>query len=119
MDGKALSLLGCSGSIAAILSSATLASPDTKQTIPYPEVMNLETVPTFTYQGIVAQETTPNRLKLTKTRDRRGNTNLTARSQTVVELAIQRLGCDCLSCQNQIRTMMNGDNNLYSAIPLY
>ncbi len=100
MDGKALSLLGCSGSIAAILSSATLASPDTKQTIPYPEVMNLETVPTFTHQGIVAKSPLPSTQPHLFS-PRRGNANLTPRSQTVVELAIQRLGCDCLSCQTK------------------
>jgi hypothetical protein len=40
----------------AIVNSATVVSPDSRKTIPYPEVMNLESVPIFDGQGIVAQK---------------------------------------------------------------
>ncbi len=55
MNKAILSLLGCSSSIAAVLGTSTIASPDTAQTIPYPEVMNLRRVPVFDARGIVPQ----------------------------------------------------------------
>jgi hypothetical protein len=55
MNKIILSLLGCSGSIAGVLASGTIASPDTAKTIPYPEVMNLDRVPTFNERGIIPQ----------------------------------------------------------------
>lgn len=58
MNRAILSLLGCSGSIAGVLASGTIASPDTTKTIPYPEVMNLQRVPVFDARGIVPGSTT-------------------------------------------------------------
>jgi hypothetical protein len=55
MNKSLLSLLGCSGSITAILATATVASPDAAKTIPYPQVMNLKQVPKFNYKGIIPQ----------------------------------------------------------------
>jgi hypothetical protein len=53
MNKIILSLLGCSGSIAGVLATGTIASPDTAKTIPYPEVMNLDRVPLFDTHGII------------------------------------------------------------------
>jgi hypothetical protein len=53
MNKAILSLFSCSGSIAAVLATSTVASTDAAKTIPYPEVMNLSRVPTFDAQGIV------------------------------------------------------------------
>ncbi len=53
MNKTILSLVGCSGSIASILASATIANPDTAKTTPYPEVMNLTQVPRFNDRGII------------------------------------------------------------------
>jgi hypothetical protein len=55
MNKALLSFIGCSSSIAAILTTGTVASPDTAKTIPYPEVMNLNRVPIFNAKGIVPQ----------------------------------------------------------------
>jgi uncharacterized protein YcfJ len=55
MNKTVLSLVGCSGSIATVLASATLANPDTAKTTPYPEVMNLTRVPIFNDRGMVPQ----------------------------------------------------------------
>jgi hypothetical protein len=57
MNKAILSLLGCSTSIAAVLTTSTIANPDPVKTIPYPEVMNLKRVPIFDAQGIVPQTT--------------------------------------------------------------
>jgi hypothetical protein len=97
------SLLGCSGSLAVVLVSSTVASPDAKQTIPFPEVANLKKVPTFNYKGIRPQ---------TKIARRQSSTSdliqqtLDWRSKTPEEVAIDRFGCDCLVCQNRAREMM-------------
>lgn len=53
MHKVVLSLVGCSGSIVGVLATGTLANPDTTKTIPYPEVMNLQKVPTFDAHGMV------------------------------------------------------------------
>jgi hypothetical protein len=53
MNKAILSFLSCSGSIAAVLATSTVASTDAAKTIPYPEVMNLSRVPTFDAQGMV------------------------------------------------------------------
>jgi hypothetical protein len=58
MNRAILSLLGCSSSIAGVLASATISSPDPAKTIPYPEVMNLQRVPIFDARGIVPASTT-------------------------------------------------------------
>jgi hypothetical protein len=58
MNRAILSFLGCSGSIAGVLASGTIASPDTAKTIPYPEVMNLQQVPIFDAIGILPQPAT-------------------------------------------------------------
>ncbi len=55
MDKALLSFIGCSSTIIAILTTGTVASPDSAQTIPYPEVMNLKRVPIFNSKGIVPQ----------------------------------------------------------------
>jgi hypothetical protein len=54
MNKAILSLVGYSGSIAAVLGTATIANPDTAKIIPYPEVMNLSRVPRFNDLGMIA-----------------------------------------------------------------
>jgi hypothetical protein len=97
------SLLGCSGSLAIVLVTSNVASPDTKQTIPFPEVANLKKVPTFNAKGMRPQPdiaskrlSTPYLLQQT----------LDWRSKTPEEVAIDRFGCDCPNCQNRAREMM-------------
>ena len=53
MNKAILSFFSCSGSIAAVLATSTVASTDAAKTIPYPEVVNLSRVPTFDAQGMV------------------------------------------------------------------
>ncbi len=53
MNKAILSFFSCSGSIAAVFATSTVASTDAAKTIPYPEVMNLSRVPTFDAQGMV------------------------------------------------------------------
>jgi hypothetical protein len=55
MKKAILSLFSCSGSIAAVLATSSIASPDAAKTIPYPEVMNLQRVPIFDARGMVPQ----------------------------------------------------------------
>jgi hypothetical protein len=43
---------GCMA-IASIFINATIGTPDTSKVIPYPEVMNLKTVPKFDGQGMI------------------------------------------------------------------
>jgi hypothetical protein len=97
------SLLGCSGSLAIVLVTSNVASPDTKQRIPYPEVANLKQVPTFNAKGMRPQTeiarkrpSKPDLLQQT----------LDWRSKTPEEVAIDRFGCDCPNCQNRAREMM-------------
>jgi hypothetical protein len=58
MNKTILSLVGCSGSIATVIASATIANPDTTKTTPYPEVMNLRQVPRFNELGMMPQPQT-------------------------------------------------------------
>jgi hypothetical protein len=53
MNKVLFSCLGCSGAIVSVMTTGTLANPDTNQTIPFPEVMNLSKVPRFDAQGLV------------------------------------------------------------------
>jgi hypothetical protein len=97
------SLLGCSGSLAIVLVTSTVASPDAKQTIPFPEVANLKQVPTFNAKGMRPQTEI--------TRNRRSKSDpiqqtLDWRTKTPEEVAIDKFGCDCPICQNRAREMM-------------
>jgi hypothetical protein len=97
------SLLGCSGSLAIVLVTSTVASPDAKQTIPFPEVANLKKVPTFNAKGMRPQtEIARNRPSTSYLIQQ----TLDWRSKTPEEVAIDRFGCDCLICQNRAREMM-------------
>jgi hypothetical protein len=97
------SLLGCSGSLAIVLITSTVASPDAKQTIPFPEVANLKKVPTFNAKGMRSPT------QLARKRPSKSDLvqqTLDWRSKTPEEVAIDRFGCDCLVCQNRAREMM-------------
>jgi hypothetical protein len=96
------SLLGCSGSLTIVLVTSTVASPDAKQTIPFPEVANLKKVPTFNAKGMLPPTEIvrkhPSATLIQQTLD--------WRSKTPEQVAIDRFGCDCPTCQNRAREMM-------------
>jgi hypothetical protein len=114
MNKSLLSLLGCSGSIAAILANATVASPDAAKTIPYPQVMNLTQVPRFNYRGMIPQVKVA-RGKSTQYVSNKSNqksvssppvkaVNLKYRNSNAV--ALEGIGCDCPSCRYPTQGMM-------------
>jgi hypothetical protein len=115
MNRAILSLLGCSGSIAGVLASGTIASPDTAKTIPYPEVMNLQQVPIFDALGIVPQPAT--KIARNNLRSRYASTRQISRvkpapmtvdlvSQAVREPAITTTSNDRLGDRNFAPTSM-------------
>jgi hypothetical protein len=113
MNKAILSLLGCSSSIAAVLGTSSIASPDIAQTIPYPEVMNLSRVPTFDARGIVSQKAiarniSPRRYKnkqpMAKVKPVPINVDLV--SKTVGGVAIHQHGGDLLGYRNFAPSMM-------------
>jgi hypothetical protein len=112
MNKAILSLFSCSGSIAAILVTSTIASPDSAKTIPYPEVMNLKRVPIFDAQGIVPQTAIAS-----KNSHRDPLTQLGAKakpipitvdlvSKTVGEVVIKKYATDSLGYRNLAPSMM-------------
>jgi hypothetical protein len=120
MHKTILSLVGCSGSIASILASATIANPDTAKTIPYPEVMNLTQVPRFNDRGII------DRVRVAKDRSSipaivkaKPVKHTTVRSkpakvvreelvgQSLSQLRLmKKYGIECTSCRNLSPTVM-------------
>ena len=103
MNKALLSLLGCSGSIVAILATGTVASPDAVKMVPYPEVMNLSRVPKFDYKGIIpqteiAKQKSSKQYEIQKVVD--------FQNKTPEEVAIEKFGCDCPGCRNRASDLM-------------
>jgi hypothetical protein len=96
------SLIGYSGSIVAILVTGTAASPDSTQTIPFPEVVNLRKVPTFNAKGIIP----PTEIVRKNSSKHLIQQSMDWRHKTPEEVAIDRFGCNCPGCQNRAREMM-------------
>jgi hypothetical protein len=122
MDSKVLTLISCSTSISAILGSATLVSPDTSQTIPFPEVMNLDTVPTFDRQGIViAQKPDMERQKIGRvtSNPKKSHQASVPKAKAVVKLSSNDIESDCANCHNQMRGLMMTNHNTYTEIKVY
>jgi hypothetical protein len=97
------SLIGYSGSIVAILATGTVASPDSTQTIPFPEVVNLRKVPTFNAKGIIPQTEIARK---NSSKQYLIQQSMDWRNKTPEEVAIDRFGCDCPGCQNRARELM-------------
>ncbi len=55
MKKALLLIVACLGATAVVLTTGTVANPDTTKIIPYPEVINLKRVPIFNDKGMVAQ----------------------------------------------------------------
>jgi hypothetical protein len=120
MNKAILSFFSCSGSIAAVLATSTVASTDAAKTIPYPEVMNLSRVPTFDAQGMVL----PKDIASQKSSARRDPqppsvTNILPEplpqqppitvdlvSSTVKEAVVNKYLGGCVSCRNLAPTVM-------------
>jgi hypothetical protein len=58
MNKALLPIVACLGTTAVVLTTGTVANPDTATVIPYPEVINLKRVPIFNDKGMVAQSPT-------------------------------------------------------------
>jgi hypothetical protein len=113
-----LALCSCSGAIAAILATSSIASPDPAKTIPYPEVMNLKRVPLFDARGIVqptaiASSHLPVRSahKSSSIKDLPAPITIDLVSQTVRAAVMKnkrdnKYGCDCPGCRNLAPTAM-------------
>jgi hypothetical protein len=56
MKTALLPIVACLGATTVVLTTGTVANPDTTTVIPYPEVMNLKRVPIFNDKGMVAQK---------------------------------------------------------------
>jgi hypothetical protein len=56
MKKALLPIVACLGATTVVLTTGTVANPDTIAVIPYPEVINLKRVPIFNDKGMVAQE---------------------------------------------------------------
>ncbi len=56
MKKALLPIVACLGATTVVLTTGTVANPDTTTVIPYPEVINLKRVPIFNDKGMVAQE---------------------------------------------------------------
>ena len=110
MNKAILSFFSCSGSIAAVLATSTVASTDAAKTIPYPEVMNLTRVPTFDAQGMVL----PTDIASHKLSPRRSTQLPTATKPIAIELisstiraaVVNRPLGGCSSCRNLAPTVM-------------
>ncbi len=55
MNKALLPIVACLGATTVVLTTGTVANPDTTKVIPYPEVVNLKRVPIFNDKGMVAQ----------------------------------------------------------------
>ena len=55
MKKALLPIVACLGATTVVLTTGTVANPDTTKVIPYPEVVNLKRVPIFNDKGMVAQ----------------------------------------------------------------
>ena len=55
MKKALLPIVACLGATTVVLTTGTVANPDTTTVIPYPEVVNLKRVPIFNDKGMVAQ----------------------------------------------------------------
>ena len=55
MKKALLPIVACLGATTVVLTTGTVANPDTTTVIPYPEVVNLKRVPIFNDKGIIAQ----------------------------------------------------------------
>jgi hypothetical protein len=55
MKKALLPIVACLGATTVVLTTGTVANPDTTKVIPYPEVINLKRVPIFNDKGMVAQ----------------------------------------------------------------
>jgi hypothetical protein len=121
MNKTILSLVGCSGSVATVLTSATLANPDTAKILPYPEVMNLTRVPRFNDRGIIPQfqvasniqsrKSTVAKAKPVKQTVAKAKPTQSVReelvSQSLAQLRLtNKYGVECSSCRNLSPTVM-------------
>jgi hypothetical protein len=115
MNKAILSLFGCSGSIAMVLATSTIANPDPAQTVPYPEVMNLQRVPIFDANGIVPLTQIASNISPRRDRSRMKvkpqAMTIDLVSQTVREAVIKnnrqnKYGCDCPGCRNLAPSVM-------------
>lgn len=110
MNKAILSFFSCSGSIAAVLATTTVASTDAAKTIPYPEVMNLTRVPTFDAQGIVVAKDIASQ----KSSARRDPQPLITTKPMTIELVsntvkaavMNKYLSSCTSCRNLAPTVM-------------
>jgi hypothetical protein len=122
-------LIICSGSIAAVLATASISNTDSAKTIPYPEVMNLTKVPVFDAQGMVPQtRVARNRSRpqqsivakvnpepVTIARANPAPITVDLVSRTVREAEIKKYGGDCPGCRNLSPSMMVMGYSSYNA----
>ncbi len=108
MNKALCSLIGYSGSMVAVLSTATVTSPDYRQTIPFPQVMNLKRVPIFNARGIVQQTPISQ-----KNADRQYpiRQSIDWRNRTPAQVAIRQLNCKLPGCQNFPQQIMGSAIN--------
>jgi hypothetical protein len=123
MNKLIISLVTCSGSVAAVLATSTIVNTDSAKTVPYPEVMNLARVPIFNAQGMVSQPNIAgNNLPKRSPQPQSVASGLLAPitrfpahpapitvdlvSTTVREAAIGKYGSDCPGCRNLSPSMM-------------
>jgi hypothetical protein len=97
MNKALFSLIGYSGSLVAVLSTATVASPDYRQTIPFPQVINLQRVPIFNAQGIVPQNPIAQKKSVRQEPIQRA---MDWHNRTPAQVAIKQLNCKFPGCQN-------------------
>ncbi len=113
MNKVILSLVSCSGSIATVLAAGTVTNSDTAKTIPYPEVMNLQRVPTFNDRGMIPQSEIVREIVPKQDRNRRSlatpkSVPLTVDlvSKAVSAATIRKYDRDCLGCRDLSPSMM-------------
>jgi hypothetical protein len=110
MNKAILSFFSCTGSIAAILATSTVAITDAAKTIPYPEVMNLTRVPTFDAQGMVL----PQNIASQKSSARRDSQPPVTRKPMTIDLVSSTVRAavmnkdisGCAGCRNLAPTVM-------------
>ena len=103
------SLFSCSAAAAVSLAIHTTPPPESAQTIPYPEVMNLARVPTFDERGMVPQVDIAS--KKSSARPIAARTNpapitVDLVSSTVREATIAPYQTACSGCRNLSPTVM-------------
>ncbi len=115
MNKAILSLVGYSGSIAAVLGTGSIANPDTAKTIPYPEVMNLSSVPRFNDLGMIpptgiGRESLPKQYPkkqfIAKAKAKPIPLTVDTVSQAVRAATITRSGTQCFGCRDLSPSLM-------------